>query len=496
VRAAPPTAAELDRVREDAERFLAERDEEEYLHFAGHKPEYELEAIYERHAELLTLETAHRIGEAVDGRRNRELWRFVCEGYLGSRTRETEERIAGLEASLSTTFAGEEIPFRMLRPRIANEGDRDLRRELEGRRRELVEEHLLPVQREGHEAAHDGARALGAASHLELYRDRFGFQLDALADQCRGLLASTEALYEQRIDGLLRARVGIGLAEAESHDVIRLMRADAWDAAFRADGMLPALRGTLGDLGIRIDEQPNVHLDVEPRPTKSPRAFCSPIEVPQRVMLVIQPMGGPDDWHALFHEAGHTEHFANTSPRLTLEERKLGDNAVTEGWAALFELLVGDPAWLTRRLDVGRPSDYESENMTVHLFFLRRYSAKLLYELELHAADDLDALRPRYVELLGDAVKVEPSPTDFLGDVDPGFYCTSYLRSWAVEAQLRDHLRERFGEDWFARREAGSLLRELWELGQQPTADELVKDVTGAELDLASVEDRIRAGLR
>jgi hypothetical protein len=495
VRAAPPTDTELDRVRDDAERFLAERDEEEYLHFAGHKPDFELEAIYERHAELLTLETAQRVGEAVDGRRNLELWRFVCEGHLGSLTRDSEERIAGLEASLSTTFAGEEIAFRMLRPRIANEPDRDARRELERRRRALVEAHLLPVQREGHEAAHDGACKLGAASYLELYRDRFGIGLDALADQCRGLLVATEALYEERVDRLLRSRVGVGLADAESHDLVRMFRADDWDSAFPADAMLPALRGTLADLGIRLEEQSNVHLDVEPRPTKTPRAFCSPIEVPGRVMLVIQPMGGPDDWHALFHEAGHTEHFANTSAQLTLEERKLGDNAVTEGWAALFDQLVGDPAWLARRLDVGRPREYAAEVMAVHLFFARRYAAKLLYELELHAADDLDALRPRYVELLGDAVKVEPSPSDFLGDVDPGFYCTSYLRSWAVEAQIRDHLRERFGEDWFARREAGSLLRELWELGQQPTADELVRDVTGGGLELGAVEDRIRAGL-
>ena len=29
-------------------------------------------------------------------------------------------------------------------------------------------------------------------------------------------------------------------------------------------------------------------------------------------MLVIQPNGGVDDWRALFHEAGHTEHYANT----------------------------------------------------------------------------------------------------------------------------------------------------------------------------------------
>ena len=30
-------------------------------------------------------------------------------------------------------------------------------------------------------------------------------------------------------------------------------------------------------------------------------------------------------------------------------------------------------------------------------------------------------------------------------------------------------MREEFGSDWFRRREAGSLLKELWALGQQPT---------------------------
>src|SRR5207302_780811 len=90
-------------------------------------------------------------------------------------------------------------------------------------------------------------------------------------------------------------------------------RATSWDEAFPKELMLPALEATLSDLGIDLRAQENVHLDIEERPRKTPRAFCAPIEVPDRVMLVIQPIGGPDDWRALFHEAGHTEHFANTS---------------------------------------------------------------------------------------------------------------------------------------------------------------------------------------
>ena len=42
---------------------------------------------------------------------------------------------------------------------------------------------------------------------------------------------------------------------------------------------------------------------------------------------------------------------------------------------------------------------------------------------------------------------------------------------------------------------AGDLLRELWSLGQGPSVDELIRDVTGSRLEMASVAARIREGL-
>jgi hypothetical protein len=259
--------------------------------------------------------------------------------------------------------------------------------------------------------------------------------------------------------------------------------------------MLPSLVATLADLGIDLQAQANVHLDLEQREGKSPRAFCSPIEIPDKVMLVIQPIGGHDDWRALFHEAGHTEHYANTSGDLPMEAKRLGDMAVTEGWAALFEHLVDEPAWLNRRLDVPRVAQIANESAVTELYFLRRYSAKLLYEIEFFQALDPAAMRPRYAELLTEALKLPANPESYLDDIDGSFYVTGYLRSWAFEAQLREFLRSEFGNDWFARREAGDLLRELWSVGQGPTADELLYDVSGARLEMASIAERIREGL-
>ena len=161
----------------------------------------------------------------------------------------------------------------------------------------------------------------------------------------------------------------------------------------------------------------------------------------------------------------------------------------------LLEHLVDDPAWLARRLDVPRPAELASQGAAQLLFFVRRYAAKLLYELEFHSADDVAEMQPRYVELLGDALKIEPSPVDYLGDIDAGFYVSSYLRSWAFEAQLRTHLRSEFGNAWFARREAGALLRELWGEGQRWPAGEFLRDITGAGIELESVAERVREHL-
>src|SRR4029453_4631068 len=156
------------------------------------------------------------------------------------------------------------------------------------------------------------------------------------------------------------------------------------------------------------------------------------------------------------------------------------------------------PACLTAPPDFPRPQEFAVEGATGFLYFVRRYCAKLLYELEFFAVDDVAeaGLDQRYVEILGDALKIEPSSVDYLGDIDSSFYVTAYLRSWAFEAQMRTHLRERFGSDWFTKREAGSLLRELWSPGQSMDADELLEDVTGAPVEMEVVADLIRQTLR
>jgi hypothetical protein len=483
------SSRELDAFRDQADRFIAEYDEEQYLHLSGQKETFEVEPIYKRYRELTELDTARRFESAPT-----ELWRFACEGFLGNLTREHQARLAEIETGLEATVDGERIPFRMLRVELSNEPDRERRQRLEQARVRLTDEQLNPVYLEAARIDREAVEQLGAPNYYELYKG-FGFRLDELAEECTELLDLTESMWEEAGDRLLRERLGIGLADARPWDLPRLFRAPELDAAFPSDRMLPALEATLADLGIDFADQDNVHLDIEQRPGKSPRAFCSPIEVPGRIMLVIQPTGGHDDWEALFHEAGHTEHFAHTAADLPMEAKRLGDMAVTEGWASLLQHLVTDPVWLKRRLDVPRIEKVANDGAVTQLYYVRRYCSKLLYEIEFFQADDPASMRPRYEEILSEAVKLPVNPESYLDDIDGSFYVIGYLRSWAFEAQLRDFLRTEYGHAWFARREAGDLLRELWSLGQAPTADELLRDVTGATLEMATVADRVREGL-
>jgi hypothetical protein len=485
----PPTTREVDSFRDQSDRFIADLNEEYYLHFAGLKDTLDIEQVYERYEDLTRLETAQRLEGAPS-----ELWRFACEGFLGNLTREHQARAAQVEASLEATVDGETVPYRMLRVVMSNEHDRDKRRRLEEERLRLLDEHLNPVYLEAAEIDRAAVLRLNAPNYYELYK-RFGFRLDELGAECSELLDETEKLWEREGDKLFRARLGIGLDEARPWDVARLFRAPELDKLYPERQMVPALEATLADLGVDLRGQENVHLDLEARPSKSPRAFCAPIEVPGRVMLVIQPIGGKDDWEALFHEAGHTEHYAHTSADLPTEARRLGDMAVTEGWAMLLQHLVTEPAWLNRRLDVPRPADLAYDGAVSLLYFVRRYAAKLLYELEFFQTEDITSMRGRYHEILTDALKIPVNPESYLDDIDGSFYVTGYLRSWAFEAQLREFLRSELGNDWFAKRDAGDLLRELWSLGQGPTADDLLKDVTGAKLEMASVAERIREGI-
>ena len=205
-----PSDRELDGYRAGADRFIAELDEEYYLHYAGLKPEFELRPIYERHADLTDLATVRRVGEAVDGAKNRELFPLRLRGLprrAHARARGEDRRARG-DARDAARRRGGRLPDAAAddrehgRPRHARAARGGPERADRG-----APEPALPRCRRTTQRA---IPELGAPTYFHLYRDRFQYDLEGLAAQCRAFLDSTERLYEDSMDRVLRERVGIG----------------------------------------------------------------------------------------------------------------------------------------------------------------------------------------------------------------------------------------------------------------------------------------------
>lgn len=469
---------DLDAYRGQAEQFLSETDREYYLHYSGQRDEFEIEAVFDRHAGLFTRETPAQLREAGAPM---QLIEFAVEGHIGRETRVASAELARREAALEIEWDGGAIPFRSAAVLEANEPDPERRAQLDAARNELTDAELNPVLRELLDSSHAITRDLGWPSLQAMCEELSGIDLTDLGRQTQAFLEATESRYPELMEPQLRAQVGVGFDDLRRSDLPPFFRAPSLDAGFPAERLVPSLTETLSEMGIDVSEQRGVTIDTVPRPKKSPRAFCAPVRVPAEVYLVISPVGGREDYAALFHEAGHTEHYAHTDPALPVENRYRGDNSVTECYAFLFEHLTGDSAWLRRRLGIEEPEQVVEYGRASKLMFLRRYAAKLGYELELNGGGKVDGLEHAYARRLSEAVGVEWPAVQWLADVDPFFYSARYLRAWALETHVRRALIERFGETWFAEPEAGAFLRDLWSTGQGPAGGEGILERAGGD---------------
>ncbi|MCI0849816.1 MAG: hypothetical protein J4N26_02555 [Chloroflexi bacterium] len=474
----------------EAETFSAGTTREYYLNSAGHKEDLALAPIFRRHRVLFQRATVDRaLTTKSRDSRAPHLREFVVQGYLEQAVKRLTEDIAGRETGDAIRWDGDDVPYRSVQQLVTNEPDADRRHALDQLRLEVTAAQN-PLRRKRWAMLYKKTRELGFKSYVALSEELGGLGLEWLRETMEQFLWRTEGAYRVRLQRELRG-IGADPALAERSDLLRLFRSPQFDRAFSQKRMLPSLEATLADLGVDAADQPNVHLDTEDRPRKSPRAFCAPVDIPGEIYLVISPHGGHDDYRALFHEAGHTQHFAHMRRRQPFAFRGLGDNSVTEGFAFVLEHVLYSAPWLRRHLGLRSSTTYLSMAYFHKLYFLRRYGAKLLYELELHSAGDPDSFGKRYADLLTAHVGVRHSPEDYLFDLDDGFYCARYLRAWIFEAQVRAVFVRRWGDEWFSNRKAGEALRELWSYGQRYSAEELLRRLGEPGLDIGPLAEEL-----
>ena len=482
---------------------------EHYLAASGHKPNADLRRIFDRFAHLFGPGALDLTRDAFrtatpgseDSRSARALLGWQIEYYASRELAELDERQIAWEAKAVIRVAdGREVPYQRVPIELATEADRNQRLALDDARAALVERELAPLRAERLQRERDLIEALEIApNYVAAFEALSGIDVSALAAECERFLRETESTWAEVHGAAVRKHLGIRPAEATRADALALMRATRFDPYFPAADMEPAVRRQVTEMGVSPEADGRIIYDLAPRPGKRSRAFCAPVRIPREVYLVLLPYGGATDYRGLLHELGHALHFGYVRDDLPFEYRWLGDNSITEGYAMLFDHLLHESGWLLRYTALGRTrvADYRRAAAFEELQFLRRYSAKLLYELRLYGGDTpWSSLPDAYVDILSSATTFRYRTADAFVDVDPRFYSARYLRAWQLQAALREVLVARFDEDWYRNPRTGPfVVRELFGEGQRELASELATRVGAPGLSFQPVIRAIEAGL-
>jgi hypothetical protein len=484
-----------------------------YQHRAGFEKELHLKAIYERYGDLFTrdaIDTLQLAYEETSAHRETErtglrlLSGSARIGYLEGRARELTDEVARCESSARVEWEGESLPINNIPKIISNEPIASRRRELAARWADA--HHPCNDLRAARlESFHESARILGFDSYRALFSDITRINLERLATSAERFLEQTETAYMSALARIVaRDLPGVAFDDLQHADYLFFQRMSRLDPFFPAQDLMTTYRDGVRGLGILVEQQQNIHIDAEARPFKNPRPACFRINPPSDVRLLIAPVGGAHDYTMLFHEAGHAQHFGWSSRELVERHPEFlyaPDHATAEGYAFLLSHLFQDPAWIIEHR--GGTSPEQARQIVRELALLtcgniRRRCVSLSYEIELHDQPRVrsEHLAASYSDALSQATHFRRSPALYLADVDDGFYSAAYLRAWAFEVALREHLRTRWGRRWWESRKAGDELIDLWNTSSRYTVEELASLVGFGEISFELLADSLITAMK
>lgn len=476
--------------------YLFERSEEGRAVRVGEKETSDQAAIVARYTDLFSREqiAALRTAEdAASGDAKERLYRLrsTCEGgIIAAELAAQGDALENAQLAARLSFKGEEMPLRTAQAKLAvlpSYADREQLGEIQGELSATFNADRLALLRAGEGLA---AELSGQPDAIARSEEEKGISLRELEAALVAASAAIDAAWEP-----LRTRWFDRLLGAE-RDPLPTSSHSAWmrrlsplEATYTKERATPVCMETLQALGFDLAAQPNIRLDLDDRPQKSPRACVIASDPPDVVHLITRAQGGLHDYQAFLHEAGHALHYGGCDPALSYTFRKLSrDHALTEIYSYICEAITREPEWHRHHFGLSAVQAQENAEATTFLeaWLFRRYVGKLRFELGFWSRYPQDGgTSEGYADTLGQAVGLRYRPDAYLADMDSGFYSADYLRAWIRSAQLRQYLVREVGEDWWRNAKAGDILRGLFAEGTKPSTEEIAARIGYAPLDTA-----------
>jgi hypothetical protein len=465
--------------------YLFERAEEGRAVRVGEKEVSERAEIVARYAELFTREQLETLRQAEDesagGDERERLYRLrkTCEaGLISAELAAREDALENAILAARVQFKGEELPLRTAQAQLAvlpEYADREELGRLSTDLSATFNGERLDVLRAGEELE---AEVTGSSDPISRTEEEKAISLGELERALAEASAAAESVYTKLREAWFERLLGPEReAVPSSSHIAYLRRLSPLESIYTKERAVPICMDTLKRLGFDLEAEPNIKLDLDDRPQKSPRACVIPADPPKIVHLITRAQGGLHDYQAFLHEAGHALHYAGVDPSLPYTFRNISrDHALTEIYSYIVEAISRQPGWHARYFDLSDEQAAENAEATVFMeaLLFRRYVAKLQFELDFWGRFSEDGgTAAGYSERLTEATRMVYREEGYLADMDAGFYSADYLRAWIRAAQLRAYLEAEIGEEWWADARTGERLRALFTEGTRPSSEEI-----------------------
>jgi hypothetical protein len=477
-------------------RYLYERSEEGRAVRVGEKETSEQAEIVRRYADLFSreqLEALRDAEEAAAGEERELLYRLrkTCEGGLVSAALvDREDELENRLLAERVTFRGEEMPLRNAQAQLAvlpAYADREELGELQADSSARFNPDRLELIAAGEELSAELSRIADPIERNEEEKSislyELSAALEAASDDANLSFAALRERWFEKLLGPEREEI------PSSFHTSYMRRLSPLESTYTKERATEVCLATLTELGFDLAAKSNIKLDLDDRPQKSPRACVIASDPPSVVHLITRAQGGLHDYQAFLHEAGHALHYGGVDASLPYTFRRISrDHALTEIYSYIVEAISREPGWHARHFGLSDEQAAENAEATAFLeaLLFRRYEAKLRYELGFWSRFASDGGTPAgYEEFLTEATGIRYRSDGYLSDMDAGFYSADYLRAWIRSAQLRRHLIDMVGEDWWRNPQTGELLADLFRQGTKLSSEEVAVRLGYDPLDTA-----------
>jgi hypothetical protein len=495
-RHAPLAAEELSK---RCEGYLEALNREEYQFASGLKSETDLPDIEAEYADLPTAESVNAVRKALDkasgdqALRLINLLNFLLDLLIESHGSAFQNRLYSVQGKAVLKIQKKSMPFRKSQAALASEPDR-LVRLLIGSEQHRVFAKLNGILLQSLKATHDLSGRLNKGGHIAFCSRRLGVDLKGLGEAAGKFLADTRDLYVEMMERLAKSRLGLALDDLRREDMAFLLGGAEFDPLFPEDRMAATAEEVCKGLGLDPTASGRVAYDLEEREGKSHRSCAYPIRIPEEIVVAVRPKAGHAALRQFVQQVGEAMHRAHVEASLPFEFRSLAAPSVIQASGHLFSQVLLEREWLASRPEVASRIDPLRQILALkEVYFIRLLATQFRYELVLHADDSFERKDVIFSDMIQEHCSVHFAPEAYLFFTDFQFNSAVYLRGLLLETLLRRRLKERFGEQWRRRKEAGGFLRDLWKGGGRISHADALERLGGREYDFTPLVEDMKA---